>query len=89
MDMYDNEDEYGWNRGELRAPDASILTITAPEDGRTLLSLEWDGSVTGEIEDASEAGRLFVEYLRENLVFHPSISVEQVKRGAYSAGIIQ
>lgn len=33
-------------------------------DSRALLTIQPDGTVTGEIEDASEAARLFVESLR-------------------------
>ena len=33
-------------------------------DNRALLTIKPDGTVTGEIEDASEAARLFVESLR-------------------------
>lgn len=51
------------------------LTITAApkfthsiqlsgHDGRALLKINSDGTVEGEIEDASEAARRFVEYVR-------------------------
>ena len=51
------------------------LTITAApkfthaiqlsgSDGRALLKINSDGTVEGEIEDASEAARRFVEYVR-------------------------
>lgn len=33
-------------------------------DGRVLLSIHTNGTVTGEIEDASEAARRFVEEIR-------------------------
>ncbi len=40
--------------------------ILVAEDGRELLRINLKtGEVTGEIEDASEAGRVFIEYLRK------------------------
>ena len=39
----------------------------AAEDGRVLLAIHQDGTVTGEVEDVSEAGARFVEYLRAHL----------------------
>lgn len=44
----------------------TLLTIKAP-DGRTLLKIDHDGTVTGDIEDASEAARVFVETVRNLL----------------------
>lgn len=37
------------------------------EDGRELLVIQQDGTVTGAVEDATEAGARFVEYLRTHL----------------------
>ena len=34
------------------------------EDGRVLIQLNPDGTVTGTVEEASEAGRVFVESIR-------------------------
>lgn len=42
------------------------LVIQA-EDGRELLAIRSDGTVTGEVEDAGEAGARFVAYLREHV----------------------
>ena len=44
-------------------PPPPTISITA-NDYRPLLTIHPDGTVTGEIEDASEAARLFVESLR-------------------------
>jgi hypothetical protein len=44
-------------------PPPPTICITA-NDYRPLLTIHPDGTVTGEIEDASEAARLFVESLR-------------------------
>jgi hypothetical protein len=43
-----------------------VLRISGKE-GRELLKIGADGSVTGEIEDAGEAARVFVESLRSQL----------------------
>lgn len=47
----------------IAAPTPPIIYITA-NDGRPLLTIKRDGSVEGEIENASEAARLFVESCR-------------------------
>ena len=44
-------------------PPPPTICITA-NDYRPLLTIHPDGTVTGEIEDASEAARVFVESLR-------------------------
>lgn len=49
---------------ESGATDDLALSINA-EDGRLLLSVERDGTVVGEIEDASEAARVFVGCVRQ------------------------
>ena len=47
-------------------------TITIREnDNRPLLTIKPDGTVDGEIEDASEAARLFVEHIR-NMTAQPT-----------------
>jgi hypothetical protein len=49
-------------------------TITIREnDNRPLLTIKPDGTVEGEIEDASEAARLFVEHIR-NMTAQPTQS---------------
>lgn len=45
---------------------AASLAILA-EDGRELLAIHRDGTVTGAVEDASEAGARFVAYLRAHV----------------------
>lgn len=45
---------------------AASLAVHA-KDGRVLLAIHQDGTVTGEVADASEAGARFVSYLREHL----------------------
>ena len=40
------------------------IVIQNPETSRFLLSINPDGTVTGDIEDASEAARVFVEHIR-------------------------
>ena len=41
--------------------------IISGDGGRPLLTIHPDGTVTGEIEDASEAARVFVDYVRQNI----------------------
>jgi len=53
---------YKYSVGPSTPPPPTIC-ITA-NDYRPLLTIHPDGTVTGEIEDASEAARLFVESLR-------------------------
>ena len=48
--------------GAEEVPDISIIG----EEGRELLTVHRDGTVTGSVEDASEAGRLFVEAVRRH-----------------------
>jgi hypothetical protein len=45
-------------------PPPPTILIQNPITGRHLLSIKPDGTVTGEIEDASEAARVFFESLR-------------------------
>jgi len=47
----------------LSTPPPPTISIRA-NDSRALLTIQPDGTVTGEIEDASEAARVFVESLR-------------------------
>jgi hypothetical protein len=47
----------------LSTPPPPTISIRA-NDSRPLLTIQPDGTVTGEIEDASEAARVFVESLR-------------------------
>jgi hypothetical protein len=46
------------------AAPAPITVCIRANDNRPLLTLKPDGTVEGEIEDASEAARLFVEHIR-------------------------
>ena len=46
--------------GKLPPPTIEIRA----NDNRTLLTIKPDGTVDGEIENASEAARLFVEHIR-------------------------
>ena len=48
----------------IAQPAPPTVLIQNPDTGRHLLSIHPDGTVTGEIEDASEAARVFVESLR-------------------------
>lgn len=48
---------------KIKVAEAPTITILA-QDGRDLLKIHPDGRVEGEIEDASEAGRRFVEAIR-------------------------
>jgi hypothetical protein len=43
----------------IHAPEPMFLTIKHP-DGRDLLVFHRDGTVTGDVENASEAARVFV-----------------------------
>ena len=52
----------------------SIICITA-EDGRMLLAIHPDGTVEGEVEDAGEAARRFIEALRLDLAVAASASL--------------
>lgn len=53
------------NRIDLRvSEDCSHVTVVG-DGGRELLVLNSDGTVDGPIEDASEAGRLFVGAVRQ------------------------
>ena len=45
-------------------PPPPTVLIQNPITGRHLLSIHQDGTVTGEIEDASEAARVFVDHIR-------------------------
>lgn len=47
--------------GKLPPPTIEIRA----NDNRTLLTIKPDGTVDGEIENASEAARLFVEHIRK------------------------
>jgi hypothetical protein len=62
------------NLTDIRQPTTPppIVRIENPDTGRHLLSIHPDGTVTGEIEDASEAARMFVKGLRGYLP-RPSI----------------
>lgn len=56
----------GYDKGLIIQNEAPILTISNPDTGEELLSIHRDGTVTGSVENASEAGRLFVDYLRDH-----------------------
>lgn len=45
----------------------SVKFVLLGADNRELIAFHRDGSVTGSVEDASEAGARFVEYLRANV----------------------
>ena len=45
-------------------PNYPLISVWG-NDGRELLTIERDGTVKGDVEDASEAARIFVEKLRE------------------------
>lgn len=49
---------------ELSQPWPDHILSIVDADGRALLRIEWDGTVTGTIEDASEAAAVFVAELR-------------------------
>lgn len=51
-------------RGPFKSPEKVVIQ---GEDNRELLVIHRDGTVTGDIEDVSEAGARFVAYLREAL----------------------
>lgn len=57
----------------IAQPAPPTILIQNPETGRHLLSIHPDGTVTGEIEDASEAARVFVEHIRR-MVAQPTQS---------------
>ena len=48
----------------IAQPAPPTVLIQNPLTSRHLLSIHPDGTVTGEIEDASEAARVFVEHIR-------------------------
>lgn len=48
------------------APWRPLSFIISGDGGRPLLTIHPDGAVTSEIEDASEAARVFVDYVRQN-----------------------
>ena len=48
----------------IAQPAPPTVLIQNPDTSRHLLSIHPDGTVTGEIEDASEAARVFVEHIR-------------------------
>jgi hypothetical protein len=56
----------------IAQPAPPTITIRA-NDNRPLLTIKPDGTVEGEIEDASEAARLFVEHIR-NMTAQPTQS---------------
>ena len=51
----------------MDAHEGSASLQIAAEDGHVLLAIHRDGVVTGEVEDASEAGARFVAYLRAHV----------------------
>jgi hypothetical protein len=53
---------YEYSVGPSTPPPPTISIMA--NDYRPLLTIHPDGTVTGEIEDASEAARVFVEHLR-------------------------
>jgi hypothetical protein len=57
----------------LAQPTPPTILIQNPFTSRHLLSIHPDGTVTGEIEDASEAARVFVEHIR-GMVAQPTQS---------------
>jgi hypothetical protein len=61
--------------GASTPPPPTIL-IQNPDTGRHLLSIHPDGTVTGEIEDTSEAARVFVEHIRR-MIAQPTQSEAQ------------
>jgi hypothetical protein len=51
--------------------DYPSLTLTSVENNRTLLAIHNDGTVIApDLESASEAGRVFVQSIREQLNFN-------------------
>lgn len=63
----------------LTLPETTTL-ITIAHEGRELLSIHRDGTVTGEIEDMGEAARVFVESLRLILGGKPISLIEAVNK---------
>lgn len=63
-------DDYGKSlilSSTLKEVDYSILTITSPT--KKLLEIKKDGTIIApDLESASEAGRVFVESMRESLL---------------------
>ena len=50
--------------------DCPSLTISSQESNKTFLTIHHDGTVTApDIESASEAGRVFIQAIREQLKF--------------------
>lgn len=60
-----------------KPPTPPIVEIHG-SDGRVLLSIHTNGTVEGEIEDASEAARVFVEHLRHILPSPKTVTVPVV-----------
>lgn len=50
----------------LISANLAAQAIVLADNGRTLLKLHRDGTVEGSVEDASEAGRVFVESVRRH-----------------------
>lgn len=64
----------------------SILIIRQKGDQKELLRINSDGTVIGEVENASEAGRVFVDAIRQNLsaLFEPPMIDEaMIKKALY------
>ena len=48
----------------IEQKDSQLLSIYG-KDGRLLLGIERDGTVIGEVKDASEAAQIFSRYLQD------------------------
>lgn len=64
---------------KIRVPEYPIVKISSPTTFRDLLSIYPDGTVTGDIQNVSEAGRLFVEHIRFMLP-QPQVDVLKAAR---------
>ena len=58
----------------IAQPAPPTVLIQNPLTSRHLLSIHPDGTVTGEIEDASEAARVFVEHIRRMIAEPDALS---------------
>lgn len=61
--MTDKQLTYSTANYNLVQPTPPVIVVSAA-GGKELLRIEPDGTITGEIENASEAGRVFVESIR-------------------------
>jgi hypothetical protein len=60
----------------LAQPTPPTICIKA-NDGRALLTIKPDGTVEGEIEDASEAARVFVDHIRKYIAEPQTDAIER------------